>query len=68
MLECGFVLLYLTFRSALEAIIVMLSVVNAMTGGVLLQWWLDYCSIAVWVGYIALYGVVLGTSDAITTV
>ena len=33
-----FVLLYMTFRSASEAVIVMLSVVYAMTGGVLLQW------------------------------
>ena len=53
-----FALLYLTFQSASEATIVMLSVVYAMTGGVILQWWLGYnFSVAVWVGYIALYGV-----------
>jgi len=57
-----FMLLYLTFRSASEAVIVMLSVVYAMTGGVLLQWWLGYnFSVAVWVGYIALYGVAVQT-------
>lgn len=57
-----FVLLYMTFHSASEAVIVMLSVVYAMTGGVLLQWWLDYnFSVAVWVGYIALYGVAVQT-------
>ncbi|MGE0813837.1 MAG: efflux RND transporter permease subunit [Vicinamibacterales bacterium] len=57
-----FMLLYLTFRSASEATIVMLSVVYAMTGGVLLQWWLGYnFSVAVWVGYIALYGVAVQT-------
>jgi Cu(I)/Ag(I) efflux system membrane protein CusA/SilA len=57
-----FVLLYMTFRSTAEAMIVMLSVVYAMTGGVILQWWLGYnFSVAVWVGYIALYGVAVQT-------
>ena len=42
--------------------IIMLSVAYAMTGGVILQWWLGYnFSVAVWVGYIALYGVVVHT-------
>ena len=40
----------------------MLSVVYAMTGGVILQWLLGYnFSVAVWVGYIALYGVAVQT-------
>jgi Cu(I)/Ag(I) efflux system membrane protein CusA/SilA len=57
-----FGLLWLTFRSALEASVVMMSVVYAMTGGVLLQWVLGYqFSVAVWVGYIALYGVAVQT-------
>jgi copper/silver efflux system protein len=57
-----FILLYVTFHSAAEAIIVMLSVVYAMTGGFILQWWLGYnFSVAVWVGYIALYGVAVQT-------
>ena len=57
-----FMLLYMTFHSASEATIVMLSVVYAMTGGVVLQWLLDYnFSVAVWVGYIALYGVAVQT-------
>jgi Cu(I)/Ag(I) efflux system membrane protein CusA/SilA len=57
-----FVLLYMTFHSASEAGIVMLSVVYAMTGGVVLQWLLGYnFSVAVWVGYIALYGVAVQT-------
>jgi Cu(I)/Ag(I) efflux system membrane protein CusA/SilA len=57
-----FVLLYMTFHSAAEATIVMLSVVYAMTGGVILQWLLGYnFSVAVWVGYIALYGVAVQT-------
>ena len=57
-----FMLLYITFHSASEATIVMLSVVYAMTGGVILQWLLGYnFSVAVWVGYIALYGVAVQT-------
>jgi len=57
-----FILLYMTFRSASEATIVMLSVVYAMTGGIILQWLLGYnFSVAVWVGYIALYGVAVQT-------
>src|SRR3989454_71848 len=57
-----FMLLYMTFHSASEASIVMLSVVYAMTGGVILQWLLGYnFSVAVWVGYIALYGVAVQT-------
>jgi Cu(I)/Ag(I) efflux system membrane protein CusA/SilA len=57
-----FVLLRMTFRSASEASIVMLSVLYAMTGGVILQWLLGYnFSVAVWIGYIALYGVAVET-------
>jgi Cu(I)/Ag(I) efflux system membrane protein CusA/SilA len=57
-----FMLLYMTFNAFSEALIVMLSVVYAMTGGVILQWLLDYnFSVAVWVGYIALYGVAVQT-------
>jgi Cu(I)/Ag(I) efflux system membrane protein CusA/SilA len=57
-----FLLLYITFHSASEATIVMLSVVFAMTGGVILQWLLGYnFSVAVWIGYIALYGVAVQT-------
>ena len=57
-----FMLLYVTFHSVSEATIVMLSVVYAMTGGVILQWLLGYnFSVAVWIGYIALYGVAVQT-------
>ena len=57
-----FILLYITFHSASEATTVMLSVVFAMTGGVVLQWVLGYnFSVAVWIGYIALYGVAVQT-------
>ena len=40
----------------------MVSVVYAMTGGLVLQWALGYSfSVAVWVGYIALFGVAVQT-------
>jgi len=57
-----FILLYFTFHSALEASMVMLSVPFALVGGVYLVWLLNYnISVAVWVGFIALYGVAVET-------
>lgn len=57
-----FLLLYITFRSALEAAHVILAVPFALTGGVVLQWLLGYnFSVAVWVGYIALFGTAIQT-------
>ena len=54
--------LYLIFHSVAEALVVVLSVAYGMTGGVLLQWWLGQpFSVAVWVGYIALFGVAVQT-------
>jgi copper/silver efflux system protein len=56
------VILFVTFNSASEAMVVMLSVVYAMTGGVVAQWLSGYpFSVAVWVGYIALFGVAVQT-------
>jgi Cu(I)/Ag(I) efflux system membrane protein CusA/SilA len=57
-----FTILYLTFHSATDALTVMLSVAYAMSGGLVLQWLLGYnFSVAVWVGYIALFGVAVQT-------
>ncbi|QVW36540.1 efflux RND transporter permease subunit [Geobacter sulfurreducens] len=57
-----FILLYFTFHSALEASMVMLSVPFALVGGVYLVAALGYnMSVAVWVGFIALYGVAVET-------
>jgi Cu(I)/Ag(I) efflux system membrane protein CusA/SilA len=57
-----FVLLFITFNSVAEATMVMLGVLFAMVGGVILQKILGYnFSVAVWVGYIALYGVAVQT-------
>ncbi len=57
-----FVLLVLTFRSVAEAAHVLLAVPFALTGGVLLQAFLGFnFSVAVWVGYIALFGTAIQT-------
>ncbi len=57
-----FVLLYMTFHSISESIILMVAVLYAMTGGIILQYLLGYnFSVAVWVGYIALYGIAVET-------
>jgi copper/silver efflux system protein len=57
-----FVLLYFTYHSALEAAHVLLAVPFAMTGGVYLLWLLGYnFSVAVWVGFIALFGTAVQT-------
>jgi Cu(I)/Ag(I) efflux system membrane protein CusA/SilA len=57
-----FVLLYLIFHSVLEALVLIFPTLYAMTGGLLLQWYLHYnFSVAVWVGYIALFGIAVET-------
>ncbi|HEX7630491.1 MAG TPA: efflux RND transporter permease subunit, partial [Lacunisphaera sp.] len=57
-----FVLLVMTFHSIAEAAHVLLAVPFALTGGVLLQALLGYnFSVAVWVGYIALFGTAIQT-------
>ena len=57
-----FILLYFTFKSVLEASMVMLSVPFALVGGVYLVTALNYnLSVAVWVGFIALYGIAVET-------
>lgn len=57
-----FVLLYLTYGSMVEAAHVLLAVPFALTGGVYLLWLLGYnFSVAVWVGFIALFGTAVQT-------
>jgi len=57
-----FVLLYFTLRDYVEAGVVMLSVPFALIGGMYMIYALGYnFSIAVWVGFIALYGVAVET-------
>jgi Cu(I)/Ag(I) efflux system membrane protein CusA/SilA len=57
-----FLLLYVVYRSAKEAAHVILAVPFALSGGVFLQYLLGYpFSVAVWVGYIALFGTAIQT-------
>ncbi|MGA3163953.1 MAG: CusA/CzcA family heavy metal efflux RND transporter [Verrucomicrobiota bacterium] len=57
-----FLLLYVVYHSFKEAAHVILAVPFALTGGVFLQWLLGYnFSVAVWVGYIALFGTAIQT-------
>jgi copper/silver efflux system protein len=57
-----FVLLYMTYRSFIEAAHVLLAVPFALTGGVYLLYALGYnFSVAVWVGFIALFGTAVQT-------
>ncbi len=57
-----FLLLYIVYRSAKEAAHVILAVPFALTGGIFLQYLLGYnFSVAVWVGYIALFGIAVET-------
>ena len=57
-----FILLYMVYGSAKEAAHVILAVPFALTGGVFLQYLLGYpFSVAVWVGYIALFGTAIQT-------
>jgi Cu(I)/Ag(I) efflux system membrane protein CusA/SilA len=57
-----FVMLYMVFKNFLESILVMLSVPFALIGGVYLMSILNYnFSVAVWVGFIALYGLAVET-------
>src|SRR5262249_49261580 len=57
-----FFLLYMIFHSAAEALVLIFPTFYAMTGGLLLQWLMGYnVSVAVWVGYIALFGIAVET-------
>ncbi|HMQ68840.1 MAG TPA: CusA/CzcA family heavy metal efflux RND transporter [Ignavibacteria bacterium] len=57
-----FIMLYFTFKSFLEAVLVMLSVPFALIGGIYYMSILDLnFSVAIWVGFIALYGVAVET-------
>ena len=57
-----FLLLYLVFGSAVEAAVLIFPTLYALSGGLLLQWFLGFnFSVAVWVGYIALFGIAVET-------
>jgi len=58
-----FATLYLTYNSFIEAAHILLAVPFALTGGFYLIWLLQYnFSVAVWVGFIALFGAAVQTT------
>src|SRR2546425_2532018 len=57
-----FLLLYIVFHSVTEAAVLIFPTLYALTGGLILQKLLGYnFSVAVWVGYIALFGIAVET-------
>jgi copper/silver efflux system protein len=57
-----FLLLYIVFHSIAEAAVLIFPTIYALTGGLVLQKLLGYnFSVAVWVGYIALFGIAVET-------
>src|SRR5579872_3121112 len=57
-----FLLLYMIFHSIAEAAVLIFPTIYALTGGLILQSLLGYnFSVAVWVGYIALFGIAVET-------
>jgi Cu(I)/Ag(I) efflux system membrane protein CusA/SilA len=57
-----FLLLYMVFHSVAEAAVLIFPTIYALTGGLILQKLLGYnFSVAVWVGYIALFGIAVET-------
>jgi Cu(I)/Ag(I) efflux system membrane protein CusA/SilA len=57
-----FILLYMVFHSATEAAVLIFPTIYALSGGLILQRLLGYnFSVAVWVGYIALFGIAVET-------
>ncbi len=57
-----FILLYMLFDSIAEAAVMIFPCFYAMTGGLVLQYILGFnFSVAVWVGYIALFGIAVET-------
>jgi Cu(I)/Ag(I) efflux system membrane protein CusA/SilA len=57
-----FMLLYMIFHSVTEAAVLIFPTIYALTGGLILQRLLGYnFSVAVWVGYIALFGIAVET-------
>src|SRR5262249_33874619 len=55
-------ILYLTYRSWVDALLMMTSVLGALAGGAIFQWLFGFnFSVAVWVGYIACFGMATET-------
>lgn len=65
----GFIILFMAFRSFSQVLIILFtSVPTAIAGGILLQYLFGYnFSVAVWVGFISLFGIVQDDGVLITT-
>jgi Cu(I)/Ag(I) efflux system membrane protein CusA/SilA len=56
-------ILYLTYRSVVDTLLMMTSVLGALAGGAIFQWLFGFpFSVAVWVGYIACFGMAVETA------
>ncbi len=56
-------ILYLTYHSVVDTVLMMTSVLGALAGGAIFQWLFGFnFSVAVWVGYIACFGMAVETS------
>jgi Cu(I)/Ag(I) efflux system membrane protein CusA/SilA len=63
-----FLILYLTWQDAGDALVLLVSVPGALVGGLLLQWLLGHpFSVAVWVGYVACFGLATETGIIVLT-
>jgi len=63
-----FLILFLTWRDAGDALVLLVSVPGAMVGGLVLQWIMGHpFSVAVWVGYIACFGLATETGIIVLT-
>jgi Cu(I)/Ag(I) efflux system membrane protein CusA/SilA len=63
-----FLILFLTWRDAGDAALILLTVPGALVGGLVLQWLLGHpFSVAVWVGYIACFGLATETGIIVLT-
>jgi len=55
-------MLYLTYKSWADAMLIMTSILGALAGGAMFQWLFGFnFSVAVWVGYIACFGMAVET-------
>ena len=55
-------ILYLTYKSWTDALLIMTSILGALAGGAMFQWLFGFnFSVAVWVGYIACFGMAVET-------
>jgi Cu(I)/Ag(I) efflux system membrane protein CusA/SilA len=58
----AFGILWWTYRDLADALLMVLALPGALSGGLIAQWWLGYkFSVTVWVGYIACLGMAAST-------